>query len=235
MFLLLLMAHVVLSFIWTYYFFYFMGSLSSKQQYAKLIQKGSSIPIYQWQTYWNRNQESNLFSNFVKNILNKSNSGNKSLLYWKFKVTRQYFDEDTTRWKDLPFSCVHKINITKMVSTQSNLPIQWNTDQNSNVILTEIEKTILKSYGSTKDLDSQNSSVQYNLCLMYPHLRFQVIILSHHIWIDILVLWNRIWVPDITPCINNHASFDKDVKNTHFCEKIQHCQQNVLEEQHIYP
>lgn len=144
MFLLLLMAHVVLSFIWTYYFFYFMGSLSSKQQYAKLIQKGSSIPIYQWQTYWNRNQESNLFSNFVKNILNKSNSGNISLLYWKFKVTRQYFDEDTTRWKDLPCSCVPRNNITKMVSTQSNLPIQCNSDQNSNVILTEIQKTILK-------------------------------------------------------------------------------------------
>lgn len=95
--------------------FYFMGSLSSKQQYTKLIQKGSSIPIYQWQTYWNRNQKNNLFSNFVKNILNKSNPGNKILLQWNFKVTKQYFDEDTTRWKDLPCSCVHWINITKMV------------------------------------------------------------------------------------------------------------------------
>jgi hypothetical protein len=43
--------------------------------------------------------------------------------------------EDTSRWKDLPCLWIGRINIVKMATTESNLQLQHNPHQNSNVIL----------------------------------------------------------------------------------------------------
>jgi uncharacterized protein with ParB-like and HNH nuclease domain len=62
-------------------------------------------------------------------------------LYNKNYKTLKKEIEDTERWKDLICSCIARINTVKMGHiTENDLQIQHNSHQNSNDILTEIEK-----------------------------------------------------------------------------------------------
>jgi hypothetical protein len=73
-------------------------------------------------------------------------------MYSKIKITREKIDTYIRKWKDSPCSWISWINIVKDYLTKSNL-YTFNAIPNKIPVMffTELEKSILNLYGSTKD------------------------------------------------------------------------------------
>ena len=66
--------------------------------------------------------------------------------------------DDTNRWKDIPSSQIGRINIQNDYTTQSNLQIQCNHSQLTDMIFHRIRKKTYNLYGDTKDLKKSRQS-----------------------------------------------------------------------------
>ena len=95
-------------------------------------------------------RETTSFTTFTNNIENLGVTLTEKVkhLYDKnFKSLKKEIEEDVRRWKDLPCSRIGRINIVKMAYlAKSNLQIQCNPHQNSNLILQGIRKGNLQSH-----------------------------------------------------------------------------------------
>ena len=68
----------------------------------------------------------------------------KDLYDKNFKSLKKEIEEDLSRWKALPCSWIGRINIVKNGHlAKSNLQIQYNSHQNSNLILHRVRKSNL--------------------------------------------------------------------------------------------
>jgi hypothetical protein len=77
----------------------------------------------------------------------------KDLYNDNYKLLKKKIEEDYKRWKDLPCSWIGRINIVKMaILTKAIYMFHVILIKIPMIFITEIEKSTLKFYGSTKDL-----------------------------------------------------------------------------------